>query len=382
MHQYLVVRNPEVKGQLRLRFPVAGYLTPDDHSGNYELGGFEYTRKQLKRDDRFFVVSHNKPIDSGMLDYEKTVNAKDELAAFKVLLPELTVTNERYSFTVIHQQPNGEQQVLFSVAVAKTSKPTQAIFVTGSPRSGTTAMGNALQRAFNHKVHGEAHLADMMAQIDSYSQQALIKSPAYNNEGTLINQLNAADIQMNTVLMIRGIHEQFYGKDLVLDKTPGGPNINALWLMLKAYPEAKIIYCQRRGLENVISRLKKFPDVSFEGHCKQWRQSLRLWNAAKQSVSVAMKHQDWFYRVEQLLVARAPEETTNTIGNWLALTSAQQKRMSAYLKQQSPQQSSDFKAAVDLDKLDWTAEQKSVFLKICGPEMKNQGYSLDEHYFL
>ena len=51
--------------------------------------------------------------------------------------------------------------------------------------------------------------------------------------------------------------------------------------LVSYYPASKYIYMMRNGVSNVDSRMRKFPNESFEQHCRQWRNNIVMWNDYK-----------------------------------------------------------------------------------------------------
>ena len=63
-----------------------------------------------------------------------------------------------------------------------------------------------------------------------------------------------------------------------VDKTPGGTSmVEACPSLLEIFPRATFIFCKRRGIENVLSRLNKFKGGAFEAHCQGWAQTMETW---------------------------------------------------------------------------------------------------------
>ena len=370
MHQYIVVSN-ERREHLNFKFPMAGYVEAE----KVDLGRAVLKGDFAKSYKHCFLRSYNYPI------LNQTIEIKRQGDSASIDLPTIEVPARDISFEVVLETDAQTVTPLFSCALALTYRPENVVFVVGSPRSGTTAVGNAVQKAFDTVIHGESHLAEIIISLVERAQKALLGSPARNIDGMLVNEITPADMQMNVIQLLKRLHRQFYGDSLVLDKTPGGPNIQALWLMLRAYPNAKVIFCKRRGIENVISRLKKFPQVSFSDHCTQWRQTFSIWGQTVRLNTRELCAKDWHFEIDQFRLACEPDAITKELSDWLGLSEVQQQRALEYLKYQSPQKTSDYKKALDFDELEWSQEQKQVFIDTCGEQMEKQGYSLGSDYF-
>ncbi|RUP83093.1 sulfotransferase family protein [Alteromonas sp. KS69] len=273
---------------------------------------------------------------------------------------------------------------VFHVALLPSFDLPQAVFVLGSPRSGTTVVGNMLQRGMGIKSHGESHMAELLATLVTTATDYVKKSPASGNKGTLTWEVESIYVKALQVQQFRELYSSYYPGKVFIDKTPGIPMLNSLPILMLAYPNAKVIYCQRRGIENIESRLRKFPQVPFEGHCRQWRQAMLLWRRNKQVLSSQyFKAQNWFMDVEQFRLAKNPSEVIKSLAQFLNLDNSAYERMLHYQATETPQKtgSSDFSAS-SLESVKWSEEQKAVFKDICNDEMQRSGYSLDNTYFV
>src|SRR5687767_11132337 len=143
------------------------------------------------------------------------------------------------------------------------------IFVVGSVRSGTSAMMHALRDGAGIRGFNEGVLAQLMP---------VLLAAIGNHYGTFNQKPTTMLGSVPREFLENGI-KNLFGRAFVetmgtgrwLDKTPGGaPMINACPTLLEIFPEAKFIFCKRRGVENVLSRQRKFPGRSVEAHCEGW----------------------------------------------------------------------------------------------------------------
>ncbi|AMJ99758.1 hypothetical protein AVL55_17315 [Alteromonas macleodii] len=278
---------------------------------------------------------------------------------------------------------NVEHKVYKSrLALVPAPELAQSYIVIGSPRSGTTVVGNMVQQAFRKKAHGEAHIAELFSQLVNQSEEYLEKGLAANNKGTLVWEVPSIFLKAQLVKQLRETYSTYYGNEIIVDKTPGLPMLRALPLVMLAFPNAKVVYCQRRGIENISSRLRKFPKAKFEAHCKQWAQTVQVWQRLKKQLSNQTLRDDWWIEVEQYELATSPQKVTKELGRFLNVNERAITRMFEYQEKKSPQITGGKPSDVSsLDTVGWTKEQQKYFTEVCGEAMRLQGYSFDEQYY-
>ncbi|WP_153913455.1 sulfotransferase [Shewanella sp. TC10] len=262
--------------------------------------------------------------------------------------------------------------------------PEKVVFVVGSPRSGTSALGKACRKALKANAHGESHAIQgfnlLLETADSFFQQ----SRTANIKGNLVNAIPKTLMLAEQLNVLRKLYRLYYGDLVHLDKTPGIPMLAGLPLAIIAWPNAKVIFCKRRGMENIQSRLIKFPKVKFEQHAKQWRQSFVVWRKTKQKITQSLKHTQWFIEVDQFNMACMPESVANEV---TALVDLKPRQHNILFKQlasdDKPEQTSKSASrSKSLADFGWTDAQVLQFKDVCSKEMKLQNYSFDEKYFL
>lgn len=335
------------------------------------------------------------------LSYGKLISAEATFLSHSALLN----GDKKYQYLSVEQETNSlvfdliplENRVnVFKVSVVCEHKTftcniaflpaidlPQAVFVLGSPRSGTTVVGNMVQRGLQVKSHGESHMAELLQNLVTTVTEYVKGAPAATNEGTLTWEVSPTYVKALQIQQFRELYSTFYTGPVLIDKTPGVPMLNTLSLLFLVYPNAKVVYCKRRGIENVASRMRKFADVPFEGHCNQWKQAFTIWRRNKRHLNnELLKHKGWFIEVEQFTLLKDAAPLIKQLADFLALPESAYVKMLNYQASETPQKTSDEggvpKSLVDMN---WTNEQKQRFEEICGTEMERAGYSLTEHYF-
>ena len=261
--------------------------------------------------------------------------------------------------------------------IPRTGHP---IFVIGPARSGTSAISLGLTRGAGLPGYNEGHvfpLLDQLCQtIDDY--YASFDEEALKRAVILIGSLDPVALKDHVASwFVRLIKEQL-GAEVWVDKTPDERMLRAVPRIAELYPQARFIFAKRRGIENVMSRLRKFPERSFEQHCMLWAASMEQWRLARAQVS-----KDYYIEIDQHDVALYPEDTARRLGAFLGLGSDQIDKISRFWLTQRPEQTKtpqDYRY-IGLDEAGWTEEEKALFVRVCGPAMEQYGYVLGGCHF-
>jgi hypothetical protein len=196
----------------------------------------------------------------------------------------------------------------------------------------------------------------------------------------MLSKLPAADIKAAVDDAIRQTIEFMHpGEEVWFDKTPGLPMLNVVPDIARLWPEGRFVSMRRRHIENILSRLRKFPALTFELHCQQWVDTARAWQRVKESISPGS-----FIEIEQYEIARNPAETAGAISRFLSLSDTQCKAIAArFASKNRPQfTGGDEWNIKGLDDVGWSEQQKEIFRKHCSAVGRELGYSEDASYYL
>lgn len=257
------------------------------------------------------------------------------------------------------------------------------IFIVGAPRSGTSAMVTSLIRGAGLAGYNEGHVLPLLNQlhqtVDDYfaALDGRILAPEIKDK-QLIGQLDAEGLKNFITSKFVQIIEERLGSDLWVDKTPGAPMLAAVPGLAAIFPQARFVFAKRRGIENVLSRITKFPGQSFENQCKLWAQCMDLWLPVRAGLP-----RERYIEVDLRDIALHPEETAERVGSFLGLSSEQIGGIRSMWLSERPEQA---RAAQDyryigLNETDWSAEEKAIFVRVCGSSMEQYGYPLEEQVF-
>lgn len=249
------------------------------------------------------------------------------------------------------------------------------VFIVGSPRSGTSALVDVLWDIGYHGF-GEGNFLTLLHKIDFLVDRHYDWFPEHDPDVMLAN-IDKRDLKRRLFETIRTVTNDLNPKHPWLDKT-GNPQITAaLPIVRELWPGSVFVFAKRRGIENVISRLKKFPGESFEYHCSDWAHNMAVWRHIRQQLPPGC-----FIEVEQRDMIQQPERTTRSLCAFLQVDEGAVPGACKVMSTSRPQESEKGSASktLSLAESGWTVEQTETFLKHCETEMKEFGYTMDEHY--
>lgn len=248
-------------------------------------------------------------------------------------------------------------------------------YILGSTRSGTSALRNALSET-RYSGYGEGHLAPMLDDILSTVRH-------HRSEGLGATTPGNGLFMMRENVMLRHIfygYERYLsaeiGSEWVMDKTPTispillAPELNVF------HQNVSFLHCARRHIDNVQSKIKKFPDRTLEQHCHEWADCNQAW------LQVRDKLQGNYLDFDFYDLATDPHGISLKIGNYLELDNNEISKLSSYLVSQRPQAEAtrDLTKFLTLDETGWSNEEKEDFIRICGQVGDRLGYGIEDYW--
>jgi hypothetical protein len=279
--------------------------------------------------------------------------------------------------TPLQSPPKEPERIAFTgVSQDETRHP---LFILGAARSGTTAVTQALLKATPYQGYGEGHVLDLLAELYvTLDRFYLFKAEALSNphRPTTIGHVPIQFFRDGFDNLALEAMRSVFPPGAWLDKTPTANMIHIAGQLRRIWPQAKFIYLKRRAFENVASRTRKFVDTSFEVDCREWAGAMQAWRG------VLPQLQGCALQLDQLYVARVPDQAAHEIADFLALDPAQTERLRQTLSADWPERTGDtFSRVYDPVELGWSEEQWQVFNDICGVELDALGYSRGPSYF-
>jgi hypothetical protein len=248
-------------------------------------------------------------------------------------------------------------------------------FILGSPRSGTSILVTALQRAGYRGFH-EGHLLPLIRIIERAVDRQF---ETFATEGAkiLISQVDRANLKARLTDIIGAEAAAHHGHGPWLDKTGGVEMIESVPTLCRIFPDARFVFAQRRAIENVVSRLVKFPRHGFEYHCTSWAKVMAAWRALRTALPELA-----CIEIDQRDISAAPAETARRLADFLSIDDAACESMAATFTSRRPQETQPGSAdrVLTLAGTGWSEAQKAIFSRVCDAEMQAAGYTTDESY--
>ena len=240
--------------------------------------------------------------------------------------------------------------------------PKTQVFVLGSPRSGTSELGNTIASQLKLPWLGECHAAPFFA-----TASKALANPQISDNG-LTRFMKKQDYQNLIVEETKRAYFYAHGSASFVDKTPGVLMISATPFLLECFPFAKVIYIRRNGISNVLSRMAKFGG-SFERHCADWAAALNEWTKVRGQLPHYLE-----LRQEDMLVK--PELVAKHLTEYLQVSHLEDSVKDS-LRSGSRERTGAGLGRQTLADTGWSPEQISSFRKICGRTMEEFGYAIN-----
>src|SRR5882724_11619474 len=160
--------------------------------------------------------------------------------------------------------------------------PQSPVFVVGSPRAGTSILTHALLSTGYHGYR-EGHLLSLLRILDELLDRHFAEY-AIDSEEVLISRVDKGRFAQDVFDVFKRHADELNPSKPWIDKTGDWGMIMAIPILLRLWPTASFLFAKRRAIENIVSRTKKFPDLTFEYHCTNWSQTMACWRQVKEKV--------------------------------------------------------------------------------------------------
>jgi hypothetical protein len=244
------------------------------------------------------------------------------------------------------------------------------VFIVGSPRSGTSALTRGMLAAGYHG-YAEGNLLGLSQFIDA-PVSSYFKSYEPIAPRTLLGQLDCELLRQRLFDVFKNVLDDFNPVSPWFDKTGNPETINMLPRIMTAWPSSRVIFTRRRGVENVLSRMSKFPERNFSYHCDDWAANMRAWRIVREQLD-----RDRITEVDQRELTETPDVVSARLQELLTLTPAAAEAMSEAFRSQRPQETFEgsSRRAVGLRETGWDEARIKLFREKCGAEMQAYAYA-------
>jgi hypothetical protein len=252
------------------------------------------------------------------------------------------------------------------------------VFVVGAPRSGTTALFAALTGTTRYSGFGEGHVLDIAARLNA-EIRAHIAYKYRIQSAEAVAQCHLArdpDTRLRSGLhLLLRLAADGYTTRYWIDKTPSREMVQSVPILAETWPNARFVYMKRRGIENLMSRLRKFPGVSFQAQCLDWAAIMSDWRKVRTSIVGK------FVEIEQRSLLHDPGAAAAMVGALIGLDGAEIAALGARLSGERAETTDQTASIIaDIAETGWSAAMIESFRAICGLEMRAYGYAWDASY--
>ena len=301
------------------------------------------------------------------------IEAKRQDADDWTELPERKVDGRRAVARFFQEEAAGE---LWSDIAAETGREDRPVFVIGAARSGTSAIFQSLTRVTRYRGFFEGHVLDIAAAVSKTVDEHFQTKASQIPKSTFyhLNMIDHAATYKAVRAMLRQLASG-YTTPYWADKTPNSPMVSSAPILASTWPLARFIFMKRRGIENVLSRQRKFRQCSFEYDAQDWAATMRAWRAVRDEIPGK------FLELEQVELLRNPVSCARAVGDFLTLAEEEISGLGEYLRQHRPEVTDPTAQIVPkIEDTGWTPEQIATFRRLCHEEMVAYGYTYDERY--
>ena len=249
------------------------------------------------------------------------------------------------------------------------------LFIVGSPRSGTSILVMAL-RAAGYRGFNEGNFFGLLAHFDGIVDR-YFKTFWTDDPFVMMSRIDREEFKISIAELFKRVVDRENPVAPWLDKSGNPDVISMIPVLLRLWPSACFIFAKRRGIENIVSRLKKFPSNDFDYHCRDWAANMAAWRAIKGEVPDLR-----YLEVDQQSLIQTPVAAAGQIAAFLNMSAPQQARLVSAFRKERPQQTSagTTERVMTLQSTGWPPQRIEQFKRICGPEMEQFEYTTDETY--
>ncbi len=248
-------------------------------------------------------------------------------------------------------------------------------FIVGSPRSGTSILVNAVMAA-GYNGFREGNFLGLMRVFETMADRHRMAFGQGSGK-VLAAQIDWDRFKEDIFQVFKHHVDTSNPTPPWMDKSGNPEMIELIPHVMRLWPTSIFIFARRRGIENVLSRVKKFPAHNFEYHCRDWARNMSAWRLVKDQVGQRGMEID-----QQEMICN-PAGSAERLARFLNAGSEASEKVMRTFTHDRPQQTSEGSAAqrASLDTVNWSADEKDAFVRLCGPEMELARYSMGLEYW-
>jgi hypothetical protein len=262
------------------------------------------------------------------------------------------------------------------LGTAITDEAEYPLFLMGVPRSGTSSMLLSILHIGKYKGFGEGHFLSILPRVsatidkfyDDYARATRVN-------GVMLNAIEQNALDTAVVSTIKKLAADQLGSKYWVDKTPTIEMITGAHYFKKIWPNARFIFMKRRAVENIQSKIIKFPEISFRDNCDEWADIMKAWAEARKGLTGS------YLEIDQADALHKPAQVAREVGVFLNLNSDEVLRFYRALSLIRTEKTAGVaprQTPVALQDTGWSKEDIDLFKILCGPTMTEFGYTVEE----
>jgi hypothetical protein len=247
------------------------------------------------------------------------------------------------------------------------------VFVFGSVRTASSLLVAAL-KSIGYAGENEGHLFHLFRRLDDDIHRYYEVFEKYAVPGTTLHRVPESAARTWFEDSVRGLTAGLYGGDRWVEKTVNLESLSSVGVYRRLWPGSRIIFSRRRPIENIQSRLAKFPQHDFRYHVVNLVQIYGSWLKIRRSL------EGWI-ELDQYEIATDPGAAAGAIARLLTLSETERGAVADFMANRHPQRTASSYVPLSLDDLDWTEEMKRFFRRKTAAVNEAFGYSNDADYW-
>lgn len=249
------------------------------------------------------------------------------------------------------------------------------VFILGCPRSGTTALRQALMAcgSFGSFSEGNAWGQLLLGFRRLLRMQKHQPAVVFEGERTLSHgRLQVLLAEFGRTLDAH--HRRFVAGPRWLDKSIDLRSLRAAPLLAQALPDARFVFLVRSGIDASESAFKKFPATAGRPGSVfgTWAAALRAW---RKGIALALGPRGLCIRQEEM-VAR-PAEVVSRLAEFLGEPSLGEESVKTLQRERVNSSYAERRPGDYGQPVDWPPELRRRFIELCGAEMRWWGYPME-----
>ena len=252
------------------------------------------------------------------------------------------------------------------------------LFVTGSPRSGTSIFALALRLATKVDSYNEGHFLKIYPLLEDGVDRFYERSARLMiDPGHAITHIEKNTVKNEILEALFKIMNSLHGGEAWVDKSGGIDTLKFLAAAAGAGKKFFVFFMYRRAIENVYSRLEKFPQHGLRYHAQDWTATMRAWREIRPLLPA-----DSFMEVEQRSLVTDPAGVSAAVGASLGWSAEEEARMLQVFQNRKPQQlaSDVIGRALSMESTGWSPEDQAIFRECVDEEMRMWGFTYGPEY--